>query len=152
MLTRGLAGRRARQRGLSVVELLIGAAVGLFIVGGAIALLVNQLRDNRVLLLETRVNQDLRSAADLVARDVRRAGYWGNALAGAVFPAASNPYRAVTPASGRGRIGGDILLLPVMRPRTTLSTAPQVSPTKPSVFVSTTRPLKPRRPQAPGSN
>jgi prepilin peptidase dependent protein B len=37
---------------------------------------------NKRLLLETRVNQDLRAAADIVARDVRRAGYWNNSLAG----------------------------------------------------------------------
>ena len=71
--------RHRGQRGLSIVELLIGLAIGLFIVGGAIKLFVDNLTNNRRLLLETRVNQDLRAAADLIARDLRRAGYWRNA-------------------------------------------------------------------------
>jgi type IV pilus assembly protein PilW len=42
------------------------------------------------------VNQDIRAAADLVARDLRRAGYWENASAGI---AASNPYAAASQPS-----------------------------------------------------
>jgi prepilin peptidase dependent protein B len=95
-----LSRSRHSQRGLSIVELLVGVAVGLFIVGGAIKLIIDHLADNRRLLVETRVSQDLRSAADIVARDLRRSGYWQNAIAGVVYPAASNPYRTSTPASG----------------------------------------------------
>jgi type IV pilus assembly protein PilW len=94
------SGRRALgAHGLSIVEFMVGIAVGLFIVGGATKLFVDYLGSNRTLLLETRVNQDLRAAADLVARDLRRASYWRNATAGistvpSVLPA-SNPYRTV---------------------------------------------------------
>lgn len=70
------------QRGLSLVELLIGAALGLFLVGGAISLFVGNLGNSRRLLEEARINQDLRTAADLIARDLRRAGYWANAISG----------------------------------------------------------------------
>jgi prepilin peptidase dependent protein B len=83
----------ASQRGLSIIELMVGVAVGLFIVGGAIKLFVDMFSNNRRLLLETRVNQDLRAAADIIARDVRRAGYWG--AASTAFSGASpapNPY------------------------------------------------------------
>jgi prepilin peptidase dependent protein B len=71
-----------RQRGLSIVEFMVGIAVGLFIVGGATKLFADFIVSNKRLMLETRVNQDLRAAADIVARDVRRAGYWNNSLAG----------------------------------------------------------------------
>jgi prepilin peptidase dependent protein B len=96
-------GPRARQRGLSIIELLVGVAVGLFIVGGAIKLMIDNLVSNQRMVMETRVNQDLRAAADLVARDLRRAGYWRNAPAG-VFSAGAptvieNPYGAVNLAS-----------------------------------------------------
>ncbi len=92
----------ARQRGLSLVELLVGVAVGLFIVGGATKMLVDNLDSNRRALLETRVSQDLRAAADLIARDLRRAGYWQNALTGiwgtvGVTPP-PNPHCQVEPA------------------------------------------------------
>ena len=93
-----------RQRGLSIVEFMVGIAIGLFIVGGATKLFVDNLSNNRKLLLETRVNQDLQAAADIVARDLRRARYWSNAAAG-VFSTGgttvtANPHAAVTPASG----------------------------------------------------
>jgi type IV pilus assembly protein PilW len=85
-----------KQRGLSVVELLVGAAVGLFLLGGAAKLFVDSVSDSRRLIVETRVNQDLRAAADLIARDLRRAGYWQNALsAAAPASAVANPYGAV---------------------------------------------------------
>jgi prepilin peptidase dependent protein B len=91
-------------RGLSIVEFMVGIVVGLFIVGGATKLFVDYLGSNRSLLLASRVNQDLRVAADLVARDLRRAGYWRNAETGistvmGVLPV-SNPYRAASAASG----------------------------------------------------
>jgi len=80
-----------------MVELLVGLAVGLFIVVGATKLFADYLVDSRRLLVETRINQDLRAAADIVARDLRRSSYWQNALAGVAYPAASNPFRLVTP-------------------------------------------------------
>ncbi|WP_428422549.1 PilW family protein [Methylibium sp.] len=83
----------ARQRGLSLVELLIGCAVALFIVSGALKLFVDHLRDSRRLLLEARVHQDMRAASDLIARDLRRAGYWQAAPGGGL-----NPYRLIAPA------------------------------------------------------
>lgn len=68
---------RARAgRGLSIVELMIGIAIGLFIVAGATLMLTTQLGDNRRLLLEAQIQQDMRAAADMISRDIRRAGYW----------------------------------------------------------------------------
>lgn len=87
---------RRREAGLSLIETMVGLAVGLFIVGGAVKLFVDNMDSNRRLLVETRVNQDLRAAADLIARDLRRSGYWQNALSAS--PAASNPYSATSPS------------------------------------------------------
>ena len=87
--------------GLSIVELMIGIAIGLFIVAGATLMLTTQLGDNRRLLLEAQVQQDLRAAADMISRDIRRAGYWGQAYQ-QVWPAAaaaSNPYVRIDPAA-----------------------------------------------------
>ena len=89
------------QRGLSLVELMLGMAIGLFIVAAAVTLLGSQLRENRSLLLEARLMQDLRSAADLIGRDLRRAGHWGAAADGVWAAGASgvapNPYTALAP-------------------------------------------------------
>jgi prepilin peptidase dependent protein B len=90
----------SRQRGFSVVELLVGAALGLFLVGGAVALFVTNMGNSRQMLLEARINQDMRAAADLIARDLRRSGYWANAVSGTVagtgVATASNAYSGIT--------------------------------------------------------
>ena len=66
--------RPRRQRGLSVVELLVGVAVGLFVVAAAALVVGGQLSSNRKLLLDTQLQQDLRAAAEFVCRELRRAG------------------------------------------------------------------------------
>ena len=76
------ASAAGQQLGLTIIELLIGVAVGLMVVVGAVKLMADTLGGNRRLLLEARVNQDLRVATDLIARDLRRAGYWRNATSG----------------------------------------------------------------------
>jgi type IV pilus assembly protein PilW len=95
-LIRGKFNLKHSQRGLSIIELMVGVAIGMFIIGGAIKLFVDMFGNNRRLLLEARVNQDLRAAADIIARDVRRAGYWSAAVSA---QPASNPYAPATIAS-----------------------------------------------------
>ena len=94
-----LPRRRSAQRGLSLVELMVGITVGMFVVAGAAVLMSSQMGENRRLVLETQVQQDLRAAADIVVRDLRRAGHWTHAHQGLVAmgaaSAASNPYGAV---------------------------------------------------------
>ncbi|WP_395699201.1 PilW family protein [Aquabacterium sp.] len=70
--------RHQSNAGLSIVELLVGIAVGMFVLAGATMVTTNQMVENRRLLLETQIQQDLRAAMDIIARDIRRSGYWGN--------------------------------------------------------------------------
>lgn len=96
-------GRRA-QRGLSIMELLVGITVGLIVTGGAVMLLAKNMAGSRLLLTESRLNEDLRNAADLLTRDLRRAGYWGNAMKGVkaigyTSATVANPYSTVTTPS-----------------------------------------------------
>jgi type IV pilus assembly protein PilW len=97
---RSASHRVARaQRGLSLVELMVGIAVGLFVVAAAAMLVSLQLNDNRRLLLETQVQQDLRAAADIITRELRRIGHWPDAAQfvwteGAGVPP-NNPYSNV---------------------------------------------------------
>lgn len=108
--TRGNARSKSRRLslGMSIVELLIGVAIGLFILAGASAMFVGNVTNSRRLLLEARINQDLRATMDLVTRDLRRGGYWGNSLAGTLATGSTsvtqaNPYSAVA-STGSTRI------------------------------------------------
>lgn len=75
-ISRSRARFASAHRGLSLVELMVGIAVGLFVVAAAAMLVSIQLNDNRRLLLETQMQQDLRAAADIITRELRRAGHW----------------------------------------------------------------------------
>ena len=74
MLSDAVRGARRSQAGLSIVELLVGVAIGLVITAAATLLMSGQLVENRRLLTETQLQQDLRAAADIMAREMRRAG------------------------------------------------------------------------------
>ncbi len=98
------SGRRytgRKQAGLSLVELMVGMAVGMLVVAGAIMVVTTQLGDNRRLLLETQMQQDLRAAADIITRDLRRAGAWTDTARVGLWSATaapqSNPYSDVSP-------------------------------------------------------
>lgn len=64
------------QRGLSLVEVLVGLAVSLIVTAAAISLIAGQLHGNRRLLLEAQLTHDLRMTAHLVVTHLRRAGHW----------------------------------------------------------------------------
>jgi len=90
---------RKASQGLSIVELMVGITIGLFILAGASMVLTTQLGDNRRLLLEAQVQQDLRAASDLISREIRAAGYWGNAYQQVWAPNTVNPYSGTPLAS-----------------------------------------------------
>lgn len=92
-------GSRGFSRGLSIVELLVGIAIGLFLLAGASMMFVSSITNSRGLLAEARVNQSLRATADLITRDLRRAGYWEDAMAGTTTTSTAttaNPYAAIS--------------------------------------------------------
>lgn len=93
-------------RGVSIVELMIGITIGLFILAGASLVMTSQLSDNRRLLLDTQVQQDLRAVAAMIVRDVRRANYYGLAhrkiWPSDLAPATANPYARLLPAVSDG--------------------------------------------------
>lgn len=76
-------------RGATLIVLLVGAAVGLLVIAATVQALARQIAEERRLQLEAQLQQDLRHAADLVVRELRRAGHWGAAaqsLTGAANP------------------------------------------------------------------
>ncbi len=89
------------QRGLTLIDMMIGLALGLFVISNGLLLLASHLNENRLLVLEARLMQDLRTAAGAITRDLRRAGYWGEANAALKAHGAtrSNPYQTITLAA-----------------------------------------------------
>ena len=103
-----VAHRRLRSassvRGISLVELMVGIAIGMIVVAGATVMLVNQVNEHRRLMLETQVQQDLRAASDLILRELRKSGYRGQVQKGIWSPIApmaanevSTPYSDTAP-------------------------------------------------------
>ena len=82
-----------RARGLSLVEMMVGIAIGLFIAAGASMLVATQLSDNRRTLVELQLQQDLRVTADIIGRELRRSGYFGNAYLSVATPGSNNAAR-----------------------------------------------------------
>lgn len=100
---------RLAERGMGLVELMVGITVGLIVAAGAALVATRQITEHRRLMLEVQMQQDLRVAADLLQQDLRRAGYRGlpangvwEPQRGAVpaKPAASSPYTLVTQTPG----------------------------------------------------
>ncbi|WP_019593444.1 prepilin-type N-terminal cleavage/methylation domain-containing protein [Thioalkalivibrio sp. ALM2T] len=79
MLTTQRCPRRTpktqRYSGFTLVELMIGILVGTIVVAGVIALYITVIRGSAFVVTEARVTQDTRISMDLMASDIRRAGY-----------------------------------------------------------------------------
>lgn len=92
--------RRHFVQGLTIVEMMVGLFIALFICLAAMTMFTSQVINARKVAIESRVNQDLQHAVNLIARDLRRAGYWGNAIKGTVNQEAgtlaqNNPYEGI---------------------------------------------------------
>lgn len=98
---RPIHSQPAPQRGLSLVELMIGLALGLFIVAGALGIHFQHLTTTAELRLQAQLNHEMRAAMDLVTRDLRRAGHWPAAVSGTLAggdgsPPPRNPFSTLS--------------------------------------------------------
>lgn len=71
--SRAPAGR-SRQSGFGIVELMVGMFLGLLIVGGAIAMYVRSQETYRTSEGLARIQENLRTAFEMMAREIRQAG------------------------------------------------------------------------------
>jgi type IV pilus assembly protein PilW len=86
--------RHPPQQGLSLVELMVGIAIGLLVTAGLVKAFAGHVSHTQRMLQDARVEQDLRSAVEVIVRDVRRAGHWSQA-ARPPGTAASNPFEPI---------------------------------------------------------
>lgn len=65
-----------RETGLSLIELLVGMTIGLFIVLAGIQTYLGAAKSGLESSRANRITQDLRAVLDVAMSDIRRAGYW----------------------------------------------------------------------------
>lgn len=89
-------------RGVTLVELMIALVVGLIVSGAAIALVVAIIKSNADNIRATRLTQELRTTAEIIARDLRRARSISDPIVniGADSAALLTACNAITPATG----------------------------------------------------
>ncbi|MGL5226377.1 MAG: PilW family protein [Aeromonas sp.] len=66
---------RLNAKGFSLVELMVAMVAGLLLVAAVSSLFVTILRANSTAMKVSRLNQELQSITDMMARDIQRAGY-----------------------------------------------------------------------------
>lgn len=77
----------SRQRGLSLIELMVALAIGLFLVGAVSIIYVNTATTSRSSVMEAQMNEDATLALELLQQQVRLAGFSNvNASGARLFP------------------------------------------------------------------
>lgn len=66
----------SKQGGVTLVELIVGSAVGLIVLAGILATYISVARSSSEVLASAKLNAELRAAMDMMVRDIRRAGSW----------------------------------------------------------------------------
>lgn len=88
------------QRGFTLIELMVGLTVGLLVLAAVAAMYLTTARGGGEAVKATRLNQEIRSAAGIIADEIRRAGYCPNSVAGcAAANAAGTPTLAILEAN-----------------------------------------------------
>jgi len=92
-----IPSRRAANAGFSLVELMIALVVGLIVVGAVLALILSMIRANNQTIQATRLTQELRATAAVIASDLKRAKGVADPFAAAKQ---GNNFASFSPASG----------------------------------------------------
>ncbi len=87
-----------KQNGLTIVELMVGMAVGLLVLLGVTTVYINTLHTSANTLDGSRLNQEVSAIMNIMVNDIRRAGYWGGAAAAFTSPTDS-PFMQVENAA-----------------------------------------------------
>lgn len=90
--------RRAASLGFSLIELMIAMVVGLIVIGAVLALVLSIIQSNNQTIQATRLTQELRATAAVIAADLKRARSVDDPLTMATA-VAGNPYSAIDTAT-----------------------------------------------------
>ncbi|MEB6607657.1 PilW family protein [Aeromonas sanarellii] len=81
-----------KNRGFSLVELMVAMVAGLLLVAAVSALFATIIKSNRTAMQVSRLNQELQAVTDMIARDIQRAGYDASAAAHTLVSGAASPF------------------------------------------------------------
>ena len=80
-----------RPSGFTLIELMVAMVVGLIVAAIAMSMYVSLIRANATSIQVTRLTQSMQGALDVMERDIRRAGYFANAISTALDTTLVNP-------------------------------------------------------------
>ncbi|XEI33457.1 type IV pilin [Aeromonas veronii] len=85
--------QRLRMHGFNIVELMVAMVAGLLLVAAVTSLFATILKANHTAMQTSRLNQELQSITDMIARDGQRAGYdWAATSFLAAVSGARSPF------------------------------------------------------------
>jgi prepilin-type N-terminal cleavage/methylation domain-containing protein len=79
-------------KGFSLIELMIAMVIGIFALTAILTLLTNNLSYGKQSIDMLKLNQEMRLSMDIMADDIRRAGYWNGTQTMVNNASISNPY------------------------------------------------------------
>lgn len=85
-----------KQKGFSLIELMVAIALGMVVIGGAIAGFMALANSSRDSLRADRLNHDLQAITDIMVAELHRAGYWDSEAPGAPT---TNPFAVINTAT-----------------------------------------------------
>ncbi|ACQ94110.1 putative type IV pilin [Tolumonas auensis DSM 9187] len=85
------SGTIQKSKGFSLIELMVAMVIGLFVAAIMATMYVSIIRANSTTVQLSRLNMDMQSALDIIARDIQRTGYASGAEAALERDSAGNP-------------------------------------------------------------
>lgn len=94
--------------GFTLVELMVGLAVGLILSAAAVALVISVLRANADSIASVKLNQEGRAIGDVIHRELKRARFSGGYLSFVGQGGSpANPFAAITDQAGSSTVAND---------------------------------------------
>lgn len=70
----------SKSSGFSLIEMMIASVIGLMLLTGITFIFTHTVKANTDILKTTHLHQELRAIMDIMVQDIRRSGYWRNAV------------------------------------------------------------------------
>ena len=80
------------RKGFSLIEMLVTLTIIAILLAVFVAMFTAAIKRNKQALNVTRLDQSMQTALNLMASDIRRAGFWGAAISGLHTHANNNPF------------------------------------------------------------